>query len=347
MKIVALHWLYALAALAAPFGVAADAPGGLQQAAVFTAYTPLAGSAEQMRRLLSPLTTWRMQQRLLQNHQRLDEQAIDLAQERFVLYVPPHAPPPEGYALLVFVPPWQETRVSPQWIPILNREDTILVSAAHSGNDTDVLNRREPLAILAAYNVMQRYHVDPQRVYVGGFSGGSRVALRLALAYPDLFRGALLEAGSDPIGTAEVPLPPVELMHRFQQDSRLVFLTGGNDAFHLAQDARSRDSLKAWCVFDTDIQFMPRTSHNVAESGDFARALTALEQRKAPDPDKLAACRQRNQQAVSAQLRQARTLIEQNRIDDARELLERIDAQFGGLAGPQSVALMRRIERSH
>src|SRR5690348_983382 len=343
MKIVALHWLYALAALAAPFGVAADAPGGLQQAAVFTAYTPLAGSAEQMRRLLSPLTTWRMQQRLLQNHQRLDEQAIDLAQERFVLYVPPHAPPPEGYALLVFVPPWQETRVSPQWIPILNREDTILVSAAHSGNDTDVLNRREPLAILAAYNVMQRYHVDPQRVYVGGFSGGSRVALRLALAYPDLFRGALLEAGSDPIGSAQIPLPPPDLMNRFQQDSRVVYSTGEEDTLHLAEDARSRESLKAWCVFDVDVESMRRTGHELADGRNFSRALKSLRKRAPPDAGKFAACRAGVSQSVSAQLDQVKELVGQGKPDAARKLLEQIDEHYGGLAAPRTVMLMQRV----
>jgi predicted esterase len=343
MKIIAPHWLFALAALAAPFGVAADAPSGLQHTVVFTAYTPLAGSAEQMRRLLSPLTTWRMRQQLLRDHQHLDEQAIDLAQERFVLYVPPHPPPPEGYALLVFVPPWQETRVSPQWIPVLDRGDTILVSATHSGNDADVLNRREPLAILAAYNVMQRYHVDPQKVYVGGFSGGSRVALRLALAYPDLFRGALLEAGSDPIGSAQIPLPPPGLMNRFQRESRVVYFTGEEDVLHLAEDARSRESLKTWCVFDVDVESMRRTGHELADGQNFGRALKSLQRRATPDAGQLAACRAGIRQSVSAQLDQAEKLTGQGKPDAARKLLEQIDEHYGGLAAPRTVMLMQRV----
>jgi poly(3-hydroxybutyrate) depolymerase len=52
------------------------------------------------------------------------------------------------------------------------------------------------LALIAAQNAMAQYSVDPQQVYIGGFSGGSRVALRLALGYPDVFHGALLNAGS-------------------------------------------------------------------------------------------------------------------------------------------------------
>ena len=335
--------LTAILSLLGPMSAAADAPTGLQRDVVFTAYTPLAGNAERVRRLLSPLTARRMQQQLLRAHQVLRGQAVDLEQERFSLYVPAHAPS-QGYALLVFVPPWEDPRVPQEWIPALLRSGTIFVSAARSGNDADVLNRREPLALLAAWNVMQHYRIDPARVYVGGFSGGSRVALRLALAYPDIFRGALLEAGSDPIGSAEVPLPPVALVHRFQQDSRLVFLTGEGDTFHLAQDARSRSSLKTWCVFDTNIQSMPRTSHDVPDGAAFARALSELDRRRPPDPGRLTVCRQRTQEAMSAQLQEVQALIDRRKADDARKLLEKIDAQYGGLAAPQSVDLMQRVE---
>ena len=63
-----------------------------------------------------------------------------------------------------------------------------------------------------------RYPIDPKRVYVGGLSGGSRAAEMTALAYPDVFRGALLNAGSDPIGgEAGIYLPPAELFRRFQE----------------------------------------------------------------------------------------------------------------------------------
>ena len=72
----------------------------------------------------------------------------------------------------------------------------------------------EGRGLLAAYNLMERFHADPDRVFVGGFSGGSRIAMRLALGYPDLFHGVLLNAGGDPLGNAEAgapPLPPRDL----------------------------------------------------------------------------------------------------------------------------------------
>jgi poly(3-hydroxybutyrate) depolymerase len=110
----------------------------------------------------------------------------------------------------------------------------ILVSAANSGNGAGVLNRREPLALLAAENIMRSYPLDPERVYIGGFSGGSRMALRIARGYPDVFHGALLNAGSDPIGNAQIPLPPQELLRQFQESTRVVYVTGAHDNFNLA-----------------------------------------------------------------------------------------------------------------
>src|SRR5690348_8282619 len=91
--------------LAIPFAHAGVAPTGLHEDVIFTAYARLAGNAERMRRLLSPLTTWRMQRQLQKAHERLSEQAIDLAHERFTLYVPKKVPPAAGHALLVFVSP--------------------------------------------------------------------------------------------------------------------------------------------------------------------------------------------------------------------------------------------------
>ncbi|HJU25842.1 MAG TPA: PHB depolymerase family esterase, partial [Rhodanobacteraceae bacterium] len=334
----------AIAALVMPFAASADAPVGLQHQVVFTAYTPLAGNAERMRRLLSPLTSARLRQQLLQAHRPPGGQSVDLSRERFALYVPATAPP-QGYGLLVFVPSWEDARMPQPWLSALNRRGVIFVSAARAGKDADVFNRREPLALLAAYNVMQRYKVDPRRVYVGGFSGGSRVALRLALAYPDVFRGALLEAGSDPIGSDEIPLPPADLMQRFQ-DSRLVYLTGTEDTLHLAQDARSRDSLQTWCVFDVDVETLRGAGHDVADGAGFGRGLGALEKHATPDPDRQSDCRQRTRQALDSQLRDARMLLEQGRPAEARELLERIDARYGGLAAPASTELMRKMESS-
>ena len=263
LLVLAGFWtLTAIASSASADGVDAS-PTGLQSNMTFDVYSPLSRSAEMLRRLATPFDALRVMQAAGRTGKPLREQAIELADEHFAAFVPPHSPP-QGYALLVFVSPWDEGAVPIDWTIPLDRHGMILVTAAKSGNSASVLGRREPLALLAAQNIMSRYPVDAGRVYVGGFSGGSRVAERLAVGYPDVFHGALLIAGSDPIGDAHLPLPTAPLLALLQESTRLVFATGEHDEYHQAQDAHSRSSLAEWCVFDSAAETIalhePRTA---------------------------------------------------------------------------------------
>src|SRR5437763_9129046 len=104
-----------------------------------------------------------------------------------------------------------------------------------------------------------------------------------ALAYPDVFRGALLNAGSEPIGGENrVFLPPAELFHQFQQ-SRLVYVTGEHDEVNLHDDAISRDSMREWCVFDVAIVTARQIGHEPPDPLSFDRALDALDRRRPLD----------------------------------------------------------------
>src|SRR5258708_18910277 len=79
---------------------------GLQSDVVFTDYSRLSSSAELTHGFLSPLNAVRAGRTLAHSAVALRDHPIDLAQERFTVYVPSH-PPAEGYGLLVFVPPWE------------------------------------------------------------------------------------------------------------------------------------------------------------------------------------------------------------------------------------------------
>ncbi len=339
-----MHRLLALAALSCtPLALAQT----LSHPA-FTDYSALSTKLELARRSLRPLTAARSPRILTQSGPQVSEQPVDLSHEAFVLYVPAR-PPPRGYALLVFVPPWQDARLPAGWAPVLDRYHVIFVSAARSGNEASVLGRREPLALLAEHNVVARYPVDPQRVYLAGFSGGSRVAMRLALAYPDVFRGAILNAGSDPIGDADIPLPPRDLFLRFQSSSRLVYLTGEADLTNLEMAAVSMRSMRKWCVFDTDAEVNPRVGrsvagHEVADSAALSRALDAMLKPVRPDPDRLAACRSGLEGELLAELQRVESLIATGKREAAQESLEEIDKRFGGLAALRSVELAGKIE---
>lgn len=341
------HYMFLLVVLLVPLAADSGEPAsvatGLQREVVFTDYSTLSRSTELVRRLLSPLNAMRVNLMSKRPGLSLRAQAIDLARERFIVYVPRGPHPPRGYALLVFVPPWSQAEVPKGWVATLDRHAIIFVSASNSGNEANVLDRREPLALLAEQNIARHYPIDAQHIYVGGFSGGARVALRLALAYPDVFHGALLDAGSDPIGNAQIPLPPTDLFRRFQEATRLVYVTGANDTFHLEQDRHSRESMQGWCVLGVATESMPFTGHQPAPPAAFGRAVDMLMRPVARDTTRLDACRQRIDRALAAQLQKVRARLSQRRPDDAMKLLDEIDAHYGGLAAPWSTGLTRSI----
>jgi pimeloyl-ACP methyl ester carboxylesterase len=315
---------------------------GLQSDVVFSDYSPLSSSTELLHRLLSPLNSVQIANGLAHSAVALRDQPIDLAQERFTVYVPSH-PPTQGYGLLVFVPPWENAMLPRGWAATLDRRGVIFVSAANSGNDANILDRRDPLALLAAHNIMQRFRVDPQRVYIGGFSGGSRVALRLALGFPDVFRGAFLNAGSDPIGDALAPLPSPKLFSRFQEMTRIVYITGENDAVNVDKDAASAQSLLGWCVFDWYAERTPWTGHEVAGPAVLDRALNMLDKHAEPKLARLNNCRLHIDRELGKQFDQANDVLAAGNVDAARNLLNKIDTRYGALAAPRSVDLAARI----
>ena len=87
---------------------AADSVTGLQRDVIFSDYSPLSGSVELAHRTLSPLANVEIARAT--RNAPLRPQAIDLTQERFSVYVPAQRPS-QGYALMVFIPPWQDVPI--------------------------------------------------------------------------------------------------------------------------------------------------------------------------------------------------------------------------------------------
>lgn len=310
----------------------------LQDNAHFQTYGTLARSSEIMRRVFTPLTAAEIRNNLARAGKSLNETPIDLGQESFLVSVPPDKPP-GGYGLMVFVPPWQKAQMPQGWGPVLDTMGMIFVTAARSGNEEDVVSRREPLALIAAETMLARYDIDRAKIFVGGMSGGARMALRLALAYPDLFRGAFLNSGSDVIGTLVEPLPPAPLFRQFQTGTRLVYVTGDHDAANLEQENRSRSSMRDWCVSDTSTIRMTYTGHEVAPAAVLRHGLEILLNPAHPDPAPLQSCRARIDADVAAGLDQVDALIKSGKRKDAMRQLKDIDSKYGGLAAPRSLDL--------
>lgn len=44
-------------------------------------------------------------------------------------------------------------------------------------------------------SLIKKYPIDPNRIYVGGFSAGAVLALNMSVCFPDVFKGALIHSG--------------------------------------------------------------------------------------------------------------------------------------------------------
>lgn len=326
------------------FPVLAWALPGLQDDVVFDQHSPLSTTAQLIERAMSPLTAGRVFAAYKSKGETPTGYTIDLGVERFALYVPSASPPTRGYGLLVFVPPWSGARVPHEWRKALDEAGVVFVTAANSGNDAPVVTRRMPLALDGYAGVSARYPIDPQRVYVGGFSGGARVALRLAIAYPDVFRGALLDGGSDDIGSILVPLPDRALLHQAQDRLRLVWLDGSEDESNAAARARtSMASARDLCITDVQELSMFRRGHEPADAATWGRGLRLLERSPQLRTADMDACRARVESAVASAIAHASALVAQGRPDAARKVVVTIDVRYAHLAQPALLELWNRL----
>lgn len=304
--------------------------------------SPLAESEELVSRLLSPVTQLKVERFRESSGTSLVPQSLHAGKESYDVFVPSEMPP-EGYGLLVFIWPGDDMPMPAGWRRLLEAHHLIFVAAKHSGNSENVLDRRIPLA-LHGYEFMRRHHrVDPTRVYVGGFSGGSRVAEKIALAYPDVFRGVLLTGGSDPLGTAGFVPPSGDLMALLQKRTRIVFATGTLDLPNRAKDARTRASFEEFCVQGVLVSSSAHGGHWPPEGRGMDKVLRALKRPVVASTD-AAQCLGKLQDGIQSRLARVREARDAGRLDEARKMLAAIDDLYGGLAAPESQRLAESLD---
>jgi predicted esterase len=209
----------------------------------------------------------------------------DLATESFSVYVPAdYDAEGEPFGVVVWISPVDDGGIPPDLRTVFDQRHLIWIGPNQAGNDRHLFVR-SALALDAALNVRNLYHVDPDRVFVSGLSGGGKVAAMMAIDWADVFAG-----GFPIIGMAtylEVPLesnpdqlvlrfarPPADLLERAMRQP-FVIMTGSGDfnreECRLSAAAYERDGFSD--VHLVDVEGM---GHEMPSADDFARALDAL-----------------------------------------------------------------------
>jgi hypothetical protein len=162
--------------------------------------------------------------------------SYDVQREKFKLLVPDTYTTNGGWGVLVWVSPGDDAYVRKDWAPELAKHRLLFVGACNAGNNRNPIDRIR-LALDAAFNVSRRFGVDGKRIYVGGLSGGGRIASMLGIAYGDIFKSALCICGVNfyknvpASGGKFYPatyVPPQELVLEARKN-RFVLLTGEED----------------------------------------------------------------------------------------------------------------------
>lgn len=167
-----------------------------------------------------------------------DPKPYDLSHERFEILVPKGYKDSDPHGLFIWISAGNTPSVSPDWEKVLADEKLIFIGAVNSGNNRETPDRIR-LAVDANHHLRQLYKVNPDRVYISGHSGGSRVASMVGVAYADMFTGAACFMGAnffrDTLGKdgmmferRYVPHPEIAIIA--QQQNRFALITGDQDS---------------------------------------------------------------------------------------------------------------------
>ncbi|MEE9131693.1 MAG: prolyl oligopeptidase family serine peptidase [Phycisphaerales bacterium] len=118
----------------------------------------------------------------------------DLNQETLHVRLPAGYAPRRRAGLLVWSSPSPRGEIPRVFHDALDEMSFVCVGIDNAGNDRDVPDKFQ-LIFDAVANARQRYHIDDERIYITGMSGGGKVSSTLMMCFPDLFRGAISIVG--------------------------------------------------------------------------------------------------------------------------------------------------------
>lgn len=122
---------------------------------------------------------------------------MPLGKESFYVFVPENYSDNKKYGLIVFVNNTARMKLFPPgWEKVLSKRDFLFIAPFNNGGERNIAER-ESVAALAALSMMEKYNIDPNKVYVSGISGGAQVASHLAFLEPEIFAGTIQNCGTN------------------------------------------------------------------------------------------------------------------------------------------------------
>ena len=194
----------------------------------------------------------------------------DSTQQRYELYVPRTVNPTKPTGLILFISAGNDPAGLAQWRTVCDAAGMLFASPYGAGNGTNGPERiRIVLDVLD--DVRRRFAIDPDRTYLGGFSGGARVGCRIAFAMPEYFGGVV------PVCAGESLREESWLRQRVIDRLSVALITGETD-FNRGEIERFRGPLLTDVGVRTKVWMVPKLGHGLPSAGVLAEALRWLEE---------------------------------------------------------------------
>lgn len=185
------------------------------------------------------------------------------------LYVPQNYDASRPAGVMVYISPWERGASPRSWNEVMAEHNLIWIGAENSGNEVAV-TKRMFLAMFAPMVLQRDYVLEPERVYISGFSGGGRTASRVAVLRPNIFKGGIFISGAiywgkdKPLGVDEVRKMPY------------VFVSGSQD-FSLGD---TEEAYRKWTRADVEhskLIVIPNHGHDLPSEKYMSRAIAHLD----------------------------------------------------------------------
>ena len=213
----------------------------------------------------------------------------DLASESFEVFVPDNYSPEKPAGLLVWISPANSGGLGrPGNLKVLAEENLIWIGANNSGNDRWHWYRTG-LALDAAHNMQKLYNIDPERIYIAGYSEG--VAWP-ALSHSSTRRSSVGEPTSSaattsakvmcrtnlvPTGAPGFLVHPKVILPALKKQHRFVLITGEHD-FNRDETAAYFDEYKRDRFENVTYLEIPGADHGFGVEGEWlAQVVEALD----------------------------------------------------------------------
>ncbi|MBA4015626.1 MAG: hypothetical protein C0483_00410 [Pirellula sp.] len=251
----------------------------------------------------------------------------DSTRQRYELYVPRTVNPTKPTALVLFISAGNDPAGLAQWRTVCDATGMLFASPYGAGNSTNGPERTR-IVLDVLDDVRRRFAIDADRTYLGGFSGGARVACRIAFALPEYFGGVV------PVCAAESLREEAWLRQRVIERLSAALITGETD-FNRGEIERFRGPLLTDVGVRTKVWMVPKLGHGLPAASVFAEVLRWLEE-GVPERRRLATKWLAIRVAAEAPSRAAWS---HSLMDEAKTRLKSPATLYSGLSQLQGIAV--------